>query len=79
MIGDEMRRFMTKVLELSDATGRVKIHFASAREVFNMVLAALAGEKGDPGRYRDYHLRQILKEAPRQTVSAVAQRWNGSR
>jgi hypothetical protein len=79
MIGDQLKRFMTEVLELGDATGRFKIHFASAREVFNMVLAALAGEEGDPGQYRDYYLRQILKEAPRQSVSAVAQRRNGSR
>ena len=70
---------MTEVLELGNATGRFKVHFASAREVFNMVLAAIAGEKGDPGKYRDYYLLQILKEAPSQTVSAVAQRRNGSR
>jgi hypothetical protein len=43
------------------------------------VLAALAGEEGDPGQYRDYFLRQILKEVPRPTVSAVAQRRNGGR
>jgi hypothetical protein len=84
MIGDEMKRFMTEVLEQGDATGRFKIHFASAREVFNMVLAALAGEEGDPGRYRDYYLRPILKEVPRQTehaqsLRAVPQRRNGSR
>jgi hypothetical protein len=79
MIGDQLKRFMTEVLELGDATGRFKIHFASAREVFNMVLAALAGEEGDPGQYRDYFLRQILKEVPRPTVSAVAQRRNGGR
>lgn len=70
MIGDEMKRFMTEVLELGEATGRFKIHFASAREVFNMVLAALAGEDGDPGRYRDYYLRQILKEGTSQTEPA---------
>ena len=78
MIGEEMKRFMTEVLEHGAATERFKIHFASAREVFNMVLAALAGETGDPGRYRDYYLRQILKEdssqaEPAQSLQAVAQ------
>lgn len=61
-MGDEVKRFMTEILKQGEATGRFKIHFACAREVFNMVLAALAGEQGDPGRYRDYHLRQICKE-----------------
>lgn len=74
MIGDEMKKFMTEILE----RGETKIHFASAREVFNMVLAALAGEQGDPGQYRDYQLRQILKEDSPQTsrvksLQAVAQ------
>ena len=78
MIGDEMKMFMSEVLEQSAATGRFKIHFASAREVFNMVWAALAGEEGDPGLYRDYYLRQILKEGrpqtpPAQSLRAVAQ------
>lgn len=78
MIGDEMKRFMTEVLEEGAATGRFKVHFAGAREVFNMVSAAVAGEEGDPGQYRDYYLRQIAKETPAhieaaQSARAVAQ------
>ena len=67
MIGDEMKTFMNEVLEEGAAKGRFKVHFASAREVFNMLLAALAGEEGDPGRYRDYYLREIAKESSSQT------------
>jgi hypothetical protein len=63
MIGDEMRRFMTEILELGATTGNFKVHFASAREVFNMIMAGLEGEQGDPGRYRDYRLRPIWKES----------------
>ena len=70
MIGDELNRFMNEVLEHGAATGQYKIHFASAREVFNMVLAALAGEEGDPGQYRDYFLRQILREGSSKTELA---------
>jgi hypothetical protein len=44
MIGDEMRRFMTDVLELGETTGNFKVHFASAREVFNMIIAATEGK-----------------------------------
>ena len=38
------------------------MHFASAREAFNMVAAAVAGKEGQPGAYRDYKLRQIMHE-----------------
>ena len=61
MIGAELRRFMSEVLELSEKTRSFKIHFASAREVFNMVMAAVDGHSGSPGRYRDYKLRQIMQ------------------
>src|SRR5215213_9799526 len=62
MIGDEMRRFMTDILEQGEATGHFKVHFASAREVFNIIMAAVEGERGDPGLYRDYRLRPIREE-----------------
>jgi len=61
MIGEQMKRFMAEVLELAERTGKNKIHFASAREAFNMVMAAVDGCKGDPNTYRDYRLRQIKK------------------
>jgi len=62
MMGDELKRFMTEILELGNATGHFKVHFASAREVFNIILAALAGEESDPGNYRDYCLRPNWKQ-----------------
>lgn len=31
-----------------------KLHYVSAREMYNIVKAAEAGEPGDPGQYRDY-------------------------
>ena len=71
MIGDELRQFMTQILELADTTGEFKIHFASAREVFNIIVAALDGKSGDPGKYRDYRLRPIWKEADRPETLSV--------
>jgi hypothetical protein len=70
MIGEQMKRFMNEVLELGDRTGEFKIHFASAREAFNMVMAAVDGHCGEPGQYRDYRLRQIMKEPGLSTVAA---------
>ena len=35
---------------------RHRLHYVTAREMFNVVRAAEAGECGDPGQYRDYAL-----------------------
>lgn len=61
MIGDEMRRFLDTVIELGEQTGSFKIHFATAREAFNIAMAASDGRDGDPGQYRDYRLQQIMR------------------
>ena len=63
MIGEQMKRFLSEALEFGERTGQFKITFASAREAFNMVMAALDGRSGNPGDYRDYRLRQIMKES----------------
>jgi len=69
MIGEQLKRFMREVLELADRTGKFKIHFASAREAYNMVMAAVDGAKGDPHAYRDYRLTQIMKGKPNAITS----------
>ncbi|MCU1266086.1 MAG: hypothetical protein JWM21_2404 [Acidobacteria bacterium] len=63
MIGEQMKRFLSEAIEFGERTGRFKICFASAREAFNMVVATLDGKRGNPGDYRDYRLRQIMKES----------------
>jgi hypothetical protein len=63
MIGEQMKRFMSEAIEFGERTGQFRICFASAREAFNMVMAALEGRSGRPGEYRDYRLRQIMKES----------------
>jgi hypothetical protein len=60
-IGWKMKRFLSEVLELAEQTRRFTLHFASARESFNIALAALDGHTGQPGTYRDYQLRQIMR------------------
>jgi hypothetical protein len=62
MIGEQLRRFMNEVLEFGERTGEFQVHFASAREAFNMVVAAVEGKSGSPGAFRDYKLRQIRDE-----------------
>jgi hypothetical protein len=78
MIGEQMKRFLNEAIEFGERSGRFRMCFASAREAFNMVMAALDGHGGNPGTYRDYRLRQIMKEsaanktAPQENPLAVA-------
>jgi hypothetical protein len=58
-IGEPFRRLLQETLELADRDGRLKVHFATAREAFNIALAAVDGQSGEPGLYRDYRLRPI--------------------
>jgi hypothetical protein len=72
MIGEEARRGLEAVLELSEQTRGFKIHFATAREAFNIAMAAVDGQTGAPAEYRDYRLRSIMLEGAGRTTGAQA-------
>lgn len=61
---DEMHRYLEE--RYNDGL-RYVLHYVTAREAYNIVKAAEAGEEGDPGQYRDY-----LLPAPRAS-------WAGGR
>ncbi len=64
-IGEDVRRFFHQIIENGEKTGKYKVHFASAREAFNMVLAAIDGKEGNPNEFRDYRLKSIMSEIPK--------------
>jgi hypothetical protein len=57
VLGEPMRRFLQELVEGADARREV-LHFATAREMVNMILAACDGREGNPGEYRDYRLKR---------------------
>jgi hypothetical protein len=61
-IGEEARRFFTEVIENGEKTGDYSVHFATAREAFNMVSAAIDGKNGTPNDFRNYRLKAIMDE-----------------
>src|SRR6266542_2745639 len=65
-IGEPAQWFLQETLEWADRDGRFKIHFATAREAFNIALAAVDGHSGEPGSYRNYRLRPIRQAAATQ-------------
>src|SRR5262247_3719054 len=62
ILGYPMLKFWSDAIESADRSGQFKIHFATAREAFNIAMAAVDGRDGDPGLYRDYRLLPIRKK-----------------
>lgn len=69
-IGEDAQRFFGEIIENGEKTGDYKVYFASAREAFNMISAAIDGKKGNPGEFRDYKLRAIMDEKSPETGKA---------
>jgi|SRR5271154_5657301 len=60
VIGDSFRAFLARLVEGAPDRNET-LHFVSAREMVNILLAACDGREGNPGNYRDYRFRQIAK------------------
>lgn len=63
MLGDALRSFLRELRDWSRETGTM-VHFATTREMVNMLLAACDECTGSPGDYRDYRLRLIANGEP---------------
>jgi hypothetical protein len=57
MLGAPLQRF----LEAATTDRSIALHFVTAREMVNIILAACDSHDGDPGEYRDYRLRLISR------------------
>lgn len=71
-IGEDAQRFFNEIIENGEKTGDYKVHFASARESFNMISAAIDGKKGTPNDFRDYKLKSIMSENAGKVSNSVA-------
>jgi hypothetical protein len=57
ILGEPMREFLRELVEGAVQRDEV-LHFVSAREMVNIILAACDGRGGNPGEYRDYRLKR---------------------
>jgi hypothetical protein len=55
MHGGLLRSFLQQMDEVKKKEG-IQLHYVTAREMFNIVLAACDGREGSPGDFRDYRL-----------------------
>jgi hypothetical protein len=58
VIGDSFRKFVAELVE-GAPDRKETVHFTTAREMTNILLAACDGREGDPGDYRDYRYKKI--------------------
>jgi len=68
MFGEPMRRFLRELLESAKQGGEFKVHFTTAREMVNIILAACDGKTGNPGDYRNDHFLRIRGSSVREMV-----------
>lgn len=59
-IGEGAQRLFSEIIEHGEKSGNYTVHFASARECFNLVMAAIDGKKGSPNDFRNYKLQTIM-------------------
>jgi hypothetical protein len=74
MLGAPMQEFLRELVSGAESRNEV-LHFVSAREMVNVILAACDGREGNPEDYRDYRLKRMrlpLPDAPTNTASEAA-------
>jgi hypothetical protein len=57
MFGPPMQNFLRDLVQGANGGRRVQVHFTTAREMVNIMLAACDGREGNPGDYRTYRLK----------------------
>ncbi len=61
MLGASLQRFLGDLTDGPSQSRDYAVHFVTAREMVNMILAACDGREGNPYDYKDYRLRLITE------------------
>jgi hypothetical protein len=59
MLGQRRKAFLSALTAFAQAEPGMHLYFATAREMFNMILAACDGREGSPGAFRNYRLQPV--------------------
>jgi len=70
VLGDAMRNFLRELVGGAEQRGEI-LHFVSAREMVNIILAACDGREGNPGEYRDYRFKRIRATPSESTLGSA--------
>lgn len=72
MHGEILKSFLRQLTEGAGG-GDYSLHFTTAREMVNIILAACDGKTGNPGLFRDYRFTLMRKPAERKKSGRVPQ------
>jgi hypothetical protein len=64
LLGDAMRAFHRMLARFSADDPKFRYHYATAREMVNIIHAAEAGHSGDPNQFRNFRYRRANAPAP---------------
>ncbi len=53
-LGEPMERLHRQLAEACGTSSPYRFHYVSAREAFNIAMAAMSGAEGDPGQFRNF-------------------------
>jgi hypothetical protein len=76
VLGEPMREFLRELVDGAAPRDEI-LHFVSAREMVNIMLAACDGREGNPGEYREYRFKRLRATSPERALdvaSAVVKR-----
>ncbi|HMK30280.1 MAG TPA: hypothetical protein VK473_11390, partial [Terriglobales bacterium] len=73
MLGALHSEFLRALIQWSRNEGGCQLHFVTAREMVNIILAACDGHDGEPGRFRDYRLTRISSSESVKQLAPQAQ------
>lgn len=62
VLGAPFRKFLNELVTAA-AERKETLHFVTAREMTNILLAACDGRDGNPGNYRDYRFKRLASSA----------------
>ncbi|HEY6301517.1 MAG TPA: hypothetical protein VIX14_00500 [Terriglobales bacterium] len=62
VVGNPFRKFLEQLVGGAEER-KETLHFVTAREMANIILAACDGKDGNPGRYRDYRFK-LFRDLP---------------
>ena len=61
-LGSAMQKFVRELTSGAEKRKEI-LHFVTAREMVNIILAACDGKEGNPGEYRDYQFKRVRPQA----------------
>jgi len=70
VIGYAFREFLRELVEGAGERKEI-LHFVTARELVNILLAASEGREGNPGDYRDHRLKLLAKTETAEILNSV--------